>query len=101
MLAAFSRFTELARGTRRLGSAALDLAYVAAGRLDGFWELGLKPWDVAAGQVLIEEAGGLVTRFDGTPLALDGAEIAAAGQGLHAAILDVLRATSAPNPSAR
>jgi myo-inositol-1(or 4)-monophosphatase len=101
MLAAFSRFTELARGTRRLGSAALDLAYLAAGRLDGFWELGLKPWDVAAGQVLIEEAGGLVTRFDGTALALDGAEIAAAGQGLHAAILGVLRATSSPNPSAR
>jgi myo-inositol-1(or 4)-monophosphatase len=101
MLAAFSRFTELARGTRRLGSAALDLAYLAAGRLDGFWELGLKPWDVAAGQVLIEEAGGLVTRFDGTALVLDGGEIAAAGQGLHTAILGVLRATSAPNPSAR
>jgi len=102
MMAAFSRFTDLAQGTRRLGSAALDLAYVAAGRLDGFWEIGLRPWDVAAGQVIIEEAGGLVTRFDGSPLTLDGREIAAAGPVLHAAILEVLRATStAPLPSAR
>lgn len=92
MLAAFARFTELSRGTRRLGSAALDLAYVAAGRLDGFWEQGLHAWDVAAGQVLVEEAGGAVTRFDGSPLQLAGGEIAAAGTGLHAAILDVLQA---------
>ncbi len=102
MLAAFSAFTEKARGSRRLGSAALDLAYVAAGRLDGFWEMGLKAWDVAAGQVLVEEAGGLVTRFDGAPLALDGKEIAAAGPSLHAAILEVLRETTAsPTPASR
>jgi len=101
MLRAFARFTELAQGSRRLGSAALDLAYVAAGRLDGFWELGLQPWDVAAGQVLVEEAGGVVTRFDGAALVLDGHQIAAAGPGLHAAILRVLReATSSPSPSA-
>ena len=98
MLAAFARFTELSRGTRRLGSAALDLAYVAAGRLDGFWEIGLKAWDVAAGQVLVEEAGGQVTRFDGAALQLAGGEIAAAGPHLHAAILEVLRATSARGP---
>lgn len=91
MLSAFARFTESARGTRRLGSAALDLAYLAAGRLDGFWEMGLKAWDVAAGVVLVEEAGGLVTRFDGERHALAGGEIAAAGRGLHAAILAVLR----------
>lgn len=99
MLAAFERFTQAAQGTRRLGSAALDLAYVAAGRLDGFWEMGLAPWDVAAGQVLVEEAGGLVTRFDGSPLELEGKEIAAAGPGLHAAILEVLR--EAISPAAR
>ena len=52
-------------GIRRLGTASLDLAYVAAGRLDGFWEFGLKPWDVAAGIVLVREAGGLVGRLDG------------------------------------
>ena len=99
MLAAFSRFTELARGSRRLGSAALDLAYLAAGRLDAFFELGLKAWDVAAGQLLVEEAGGLVTRFDGTALVLSGGEIAASGPNLHAAMLEVLRATSAALPS--
>jgi myo-inositol-1(or 4)-monophosphatase len=100
MMAAFNRFTELARGTRRLGSAALDLAYVAAGRLDGFWEIGLAPWDVAAGQVLVEEAGGVVTRFDGSPLTLDGREIAASGRSLHAAILAVVTSGS-PTPAAR
>ena len=72
MLAAWGRFTDLSRGTRRLGSAALDLAYVAAGRLDGFWEQGLHAWDVAAGHVLVVEAGGLVTTFAGAPSALDG-----------------------------
>jgi myo-inositol-1(or 4)-monophosphatase len=90
MLAAFSRFTELSRGTRRLGSAAIDLAYVAAGRLDGFWEMGLKPWDVAAGVLLVEEAGGLVTRFDGGPMKLAGGEIVAAGREIHRAMLEVL-----------
>jgi len=94
MIAAFGRFTELSRGSRRLGSAALDLAYVAAGRLDAFWEWGLHAWDVAAGQLLVEEAGGVVTRFDGSPLTLAGGEIAASGRGLHAAMLAVLRETS-------
>jgi len=101
MLAAFARFTELARGTRRLGSAALDLAYVAAGRLDGFWELGLKPWDIAAGALFVEEAGGAVTRFDGGPMTLAGGEIVAAGRGIHPAMLEVLGATKRALTSAR
>jgi len=54
-----------AAGVRRAGAASLDLAYVAAGRLDGFWEYGLKPWDLAAGTLLIQEAGGIVSDFDG------------------------------------
>jgi myo-inositol-1(or 4)-monophosphatase len=94
MLASFGHFTALSRGVRRLGSAALDLAYVAAGRLDGFWERGLHAWDVAAGKVLVEEAGGIATRFDGSPLDLFGGEIAASGRGLHAAILRELRAST-------
>ena len=92
MLSAWGRMTELARGTRRMGSAALDLAYLAAGRLDCFWELGLKAWDVAAGVLLVEEAGGLVTRFDGAPLDLAGGEIVACPRGLQPQVLEVLAA---------
>ena len=77
MMDAFGKFTEAARGSRRLGSAALDLAYVAAGRFEVFYELGLKPWDVAAGQLLVEEAGGTVTMFNGSPHVLSGEEILA------------------------
>ena len=62
----FISFQKEARGIRRAGAAALDLAYVAAGRLDGFWELKLKPWDIAAGILLVREAGGCVTSFDGS-----------------------------------
>jgi myo-inositol-1(or 4)-monophosphatase len=90
MIAAFARFTEKCRGSRRLGSAALDLAYVASGRLDGFWEMGLKPWDVAAGVLLVEEAGGAVSRFDGQPHRLAGGEIVAAPPPLHTKMLQVL-----------
>jgi myo-inositol-1(or 4)-monophosphatase len=61
----FEKFQMAARAVRRAGAAALDLAYVAAGRLDGYWECKLKPWDVAAGMLLVEEAGGRVTGHDG------------------------------------
>jgi len=63
----FICFQKAARGIRRAGAAALDLAYVAAGRLDGFWELKLKPWDVAAGVLMVREAGGTVSSYDGAP----------------------------------
>ena len=65
--AEFAWFTHRSHGVRRAGAAAADLAYVAAGRLDGFWEIGLSPWDMAAGSLLILEAGGLVSDFDGDP----------------------------------
>jgi myo-inositol-1(or 4)-monophosphatase len=90
MIAAFAKFTEVCRGSRRLGSAALDLAYVAAGRLDGFWERGLKPWDVAAGVLLVEEAGGVISRFDGEPHRLAGGEVVAAPPALHPKMLQIL-----------
>jgi len=61
----FSRFLMDVQSIRRLGSAALDVAYVAAGWLDGYWEIGIHPWDIAAGTLLIEEAGGLVTNLQG------------------------------------
>jgi len=71
-------------GIRRLGSAALDLAYVAASRFDVYWEIGLSPWDVAAGQLLVKEAGGIVTTGKGTPWGLDSPDIlATAGEPLH------------------
>ncbi|MHB8877753.1 MAG: inositol monophosphatase family protein [Myxococcaceae bacterium] len=82
----FDHFIRKVQGLRRMGSAALDLAYVAAGRFDGFFEVGLKPWDIAAGALLVEEAGGVVTRFDGAKLELERGEVLAAGQGLHSAL---------------
>ena len=79
------------RGIRRAGSAALDLAYVAAGRLDGYWEYHLQPWDTGAGAVLVREAGGIVTTIAGTPWAPTIPSLAAAGPKLHAPLLAHLR----------
>jgi myo-inositol-1(or 4)-monophosphatase len=73
----YQEFTLRSHGVRRAGSAALDLAYVAAGRLDAFWEFNLNPWDTAAGLLLIEEAGGRITDFSGKPSRLDSREILA------------------------
>jgi myo-inositol-1(or 4)-monophosphatase len=85
-------------GVRRFGSAALDLAYVAAGRFDGFWEVGLSPWDVAAGVVLVREAGGFVTDLADGPDMIYGGSILAANPGLHAPIAALLRgAARAPS----
>jgi myo-inositol-1(or 4)-monophosphatase len=82
-------------GVRRAGAAALDLAYVAAGRLDAFWELGLRPWDMAAGILLIEEAGGLVTELYGEPDPMKTGHVLAANPKLHPALQDMLRKASA------
>ena len=76
-------------GVRRPGSAALDLACVASGRLDGFWEFHLQPWDVAAGKLLVEEAGGCITDIQGRPHRLDSASIAGSNQLLHSQLLAV------------
>jgi myo-inositol-1(or 4)-monophosphatase len=78
-------------GVRRFGSAALDLAYVAAGRYDGFWETGLSPWDVAAGIVLVREAGGYVSTIEGGPDMLTAGSILAANDHLHAPLGTLLR----------
>ena len=79
-------------GVRRFGAAALDLAWVAAGRLDGFWERDLKPWDVAAGMLMITESGGKVTDIDGGASALEGGSILASNTDLHPALLEKLKA---------
>lgn len=73
-------------GVRRAGSAALDLAFVAAGRMDGFWEMGLKPWDIAAGVLLIQEAGGLVGHLDGTPGVPENGNILVGGEKVFKAM---------------
>ena len=70
-------------GVRRFGAASLDLAYVAAGRFDGFWEHGLSPWDVAGGILLVREAGGMVSDLEGRTAALEAGHIAAANEALH------------------
>ncbi len=75
-------------GVRRAGSAALDLAYVAAGRLDGFWEMGLKPWDMAAGVLVIQEAGGMTGHFDGRPGFPENGDILAGGENIYAALAE-------------
>jgi myo-inositol-1(or 4)-monophosphatase len=85
------RFIRKAQGIRRFGSSALDLAYVAAGRYDGYFEFGLKPWDVAAGSLIVTEAGGAVTRIDGAPYDTSVTDILAAGPALAATLQEECR----------
>ncbi|HBB34532.1 MAG TPA: inositol monophosphatase [Cyanobacteria bacterium UBA8803] len=81
--AEFCHLTHLTQGVRRSGSASLDLADVACGRLDGYWERGISPWDIAAGVVLVEEAGGKVSAYDGSPLIMDSGRILATNGYIH------------------
>jgi myo-inositol-1(or 4)-monophosphatase len=87
----FVHFLMEAQGVRRLGSAALDLAYVAAGRLDGFWEVSLHPWDMAAGVLLVAEAGGNVTDYAGKPVNIHGRTVVATNGRIHSAMLEIIR----------
>ncbi len=88
----FIRFSYAAQGIRRAGSAALDLAYVAAGRLDGFWELKLRPWDMAAGALVVKRAGGIVTDFSGKPWDISSDRIVAANPHIHPQMMQILNA---------
>ena len=90
----FSHFALRAQGLRRTGSAALDLCYVAAGRFDGFWEVRLNPWDMAAGSVIVREAGGRLTDFSGKDLSIYGQELVASNGQIHDAMLAVLNQES-------
>ncbi|MEK6705329.1 MAG: inositol monophosphatase family protein [Bdellovibrionota bacterium] len=87
---AFEKLTETARAIRRPGSAALDLAYMARGVFDGFWERQLSPWDMAAGILLVTEAGGKVTDFTGNEFSLTGKQILASNRILHPSLIKVL-----------
>ncbi len=90
-LAQFRRILPATSGVRRAGSAALDLADVAAGRLDGFWELMLAPWDSSAGILLIREAGGVVTDFTGRDVGVEHSAVVAGNRGIHAWLLKQLQ----------
>src|SRR5262249_43935322 len=86
----FARFVGRGRAVRRLGSAAIDLCYVAAGRMDGFWERDLKPWDIAGGALIVAEAGGRITNMDGSPFASRGRDVLATNGLLPDAMLEVI-----------
>jgi len=90
----YSSFTMLTQGVRRFGAAALDLAYVAAGRMDGFWECKLKPWDVAAGKLLVEEAGGRVTNYSGESYSVYDHRIVASNSLIHNDMLEIITSRS-------
>lgn len=91
LLAVFGSFLGRAQAVRRLGSAALDLCYVAAGRFEGFWEQHLKPWDVCAGALIVEEAGGRITGTDGSPFETAAGHLVASNGRIHDAMLTVIR----------
>ena len=95
-LAYVQAFMIRAQGIRRAGAAAMDLVMVADGILDGFWEFNLSPWDVAAGRLLVEEAGGRVTSHKGTALEQDKPCPLATNGHLHEAMMEVLAAVEAP-----
>ena len=91
-LEAFADVARTTAGLRRAGSAATDLAYTACGRYDGFWELGLSRWDLAAGALLVVEAGGTVTDILGGDTHLESGDIVAAGAKMHATLLGITQA---------
>lgn len=90
LVSLFAAFLSRAQAVRRLGSAALDLCYVAAGRMDAFWEQHLKPWDMAAGALMLAEAGGHLTALDGGPFDVRNGQLMASNGALHGALLDVV-----------
>lgn len=94
-LAEFGAFSRRCQGVRRMGSAVLYFCYVAAGRLDGYWELRLGPWDVAAGALMVEEAGGRVTNLDGGPLDRERPAVVASNGRIHDEMLRVLKEVEA------
>ena len=90
-LSYFKAFMLKTQGTRRAGAAALDLCYVACGRIDGFWEFKLKPWDVAAGKLIVEEAGGKISMFNGNTFDLFGNETLASNSKIHSEMIEIIQ----------
>jgi myo-inositol-1(or 4)-monophosphatase len=98
LLGLFAAYLSRARAVRRLGSAAIDLCWVAAGRMDGFWEQGLRAWDIMAGALIVQEAGGRVTALDGGPWHAAVDHIIASNGGIHDEMLAVVRDFQATRP---
>lgn len=90
-ISVFERFIRLGLPVRRLGSAALDLCWVAAGRFDGFWEYNLNPWDIAAGYLIVEEAGGRITNFNGAPYSIYDKQTLATNGAIHDQMLQLIQ----------
>ena len=88
--AEFCHLTHMTRGVRRGGAASIDLAYVACGRLDGYWERGRSPWDLAAGVSLVEEGGGVVTAYDQSPFEIESGRLLATNGKIQKALSQVL-----------
>jgi len=93
----FKRITQQTEGVRRAGAASLDLAYVACGRLDGFWERGLQPWDMAAGALLVQEAGGLISDFDGEANYMERGHVVCGTPKVFAPLLQAVQAERGKN----
>lgn len=94
-LGLFARMAKRAQGVRRPGSAAIDLCWLAAGRIDGFWELKLHPWDTAAASLIVTEAGGKLSRIDGRPYGIFDADLLASNSRLHTVMANILSARAA------
>ncbi|MCA9470626.1 MAG: inositol monophosphatase [Nitrospirales bacterium] len=93
----FCAFSLRARGMRRTGTAAIDLCYIACGRFDGFWELKLNPWDTAAGKLIVQEAGGQVTNYQGEPYSIYGQDLIASNGLIHQEMVGLLQEIRFPN----
>lgn len=87
----FKKFTDITQGVRRLGAAAVDLCHVASGKVDGFWEFDLKPWDTAAGILIVQEAGGIVTKMDGSKYSIHHPQILATNGKIHSDMLKITK----------
>jgi len=87
----FCHLTQVSQGVRRAGCASIDLAYIAAGRLEGYWERGLKPWDIAAGMLLVTEAGGKISSYEGGPVEMATGRILASNGQVHQELIDELK----------
>jgi myo-inositol-1(or 4)-monophosphatase len=101
LLALFQEFCSESHSVRRLGSAALDLAYVACGRFDGFYAPNLNPWDAAAGVVIVREAGGQITNLDGSDYNLYTPDIIASNRCIHNSMVDLVKRATAQSDTAK